>query len=288
MGVLRWLLGKPNRKLDYVEPRIEPPVEPLVEPPHGGVPADQQKEVSNAIDAFSFFVDGLQTEFKKFSQVGESVKLWIPKVNNPDKVYIYHRDGPGGCLGTVPSTYSNIIISHLKNTLEYEAEIEALTENQCKLKCRLISKKETKRRKEEKKATIRKELTKAYGAKNPITLMLATSRRNAVKAGDKLVMEFNDLDSYVQAVSTQRGPYSSQWHINFLNQTGEIIGILDHDKSIIQRILKAHFNSYLFNIEVLDTFAHLDYSEEKKRSNWKGYPIKLLITPYKGTDPTSS
>ncbi|GAF78077.1 unnamed protein product, partial [marine sediment metagenome] len=131
------------------------------------------------------------------------------------------------------------------------------------------------------KASLRKELTKAYNPKNPITLMLTTDKKNAAKAGDKLIIEFNDLDSYLQDVSTQRGPYSCQWQIKFLDQTGKTIGIFANDKSTIQRILKAHFNSYLFDVEVSDTFTHVDYSEEKARSNWTGYPIKLVITPYK-------
>jgi ASC-1-like (ASCH) protein len=122
-----------------------------------------------------------------------------------------------------------------------------------------------------------KELTKAYNPKKPITLMLATKNKNTVKKGDKLIIEFDDLNSYIQDVDVQ----SCQWHIKFLNQSGKTIGILEQDKSTIQKILKAHFNTYLFDVEVSDTFSHLDYSEEKQRSNWKGYPIKLIITPYK-------
>lgn len=271
MGFIRWLFGKPNKKPECIEP------------PQDGVPANQNQEVSNETDALTFFVDGLQIQ--EFTQVGMSVKLWIPKVN-PDKVYIYHRDGPGGCLGVVPSEYSDIIISHLENALDYYAEIVELTDKTCKIKCRLISEEETKHNIEEDKASLRKELTKAYNPKKPITLILTTDKKNAAKAGDKLIIEFNDLDSYLQDVSAQRGPYSCQWHIKFLDQTGKIIGILDHDKNIIQKILKAHFNSYLLDVEVSDTFTHVDYSEEKARSNWTGYPMKLVITPYKSSNMT--
>lgn len=110
MNFLRWLFGKPNKKPNCIEPH------------QNDVPANQNKEVSNAI-VLSFFVDGLQLEFKEFSRIGESVKLWIPKTNNPDKVYIYHRDGPGGCLGIVPSEYSDIVMSHLEDGLDYDAII---------------------------------------------------------------------------------------------------------------------------------------------------------------------
>jgi len=275
MGFFRWMFGKPNKKPDRIEV------------PKYVIPANQNQELINETGCLTFFVDGLQIEFKEFSQIGEPVNLWIPKIDYPDKVYVYHRDGPGGCLGIIPSEYSGIVISHLKDGLDYYAEIVELTDKACKIKCRLISKEETKHKIEGDKASLKHELTKTYNPKKPITLTLTTDKKNAVKAGDKLIIEFNDLDSYLQDVRAKRGPDSCQWHIKFIDRTGKTIGILDHDKSTIQKILKAHFNSYLFDIEVSDTFTHLDYSEEKERSNWKGYPIKLVITPYKSSNTTS-
>lgn len=262
MGFLSWLFGKPNKKPDFIEP------------PQDVIPANQNQEDSNKTDCLTFFIDG--PHIREGTQVGTSVKLWIPKVN-PDKVYIYHRDGPDGCLGIVPSKYSDIIVSHLVDALDYYAEIEELTDNTCKIKCRLISKEETEHRKAEKRASLRNELTKPYNSKKPIMLMLATKKKKAVKVGDKLIIEFEDLDSYVQDVI----PQSCQWHIKFLNQAGDTMGILDNDKSTIQKILKAHFNSYLLDVGVLDI--------AKERSNaWKGYPVKLVITPYKSSNTTSN
>jgi|LGOV01.1.fsa_nt_gb hypothetical protein len=138
MGFLRWLFGEPNKKPDYIEP------------PQDLIPANQNQEDSNKTNCFTFFVDGLQDNFKEFSHVGESVNLWIPDVDDPDKVYIYHRDGPGGCLGTVPSekNFDWPIIFHLEAGKNYYAKIIELTENECKIECRLISKEETEHRKE--------------------------------------------------------------------------------------------------------------------------------------------
>jgi hypothetical protein len=272
MGFIRRLFGNQTEKPT------------LAEPIHNVISTNENQADSHESGYFSFYVSGLQNEFKEFSRIGESVNLWIPK-DNPDRVYIYHRDGPGGCLGTVPSQYSGNIMYHLLNALDYKAIIEELTDNTCKIMCRLSSKEQTEQRKIEQKATLKKELTKAYNPKKPITMIMimTTKRRNSVKVGDKLLIELNDLDSYIQHEDDKKGPYSSQWSINFFNQVGKIVGILDHDKATIQKILKAHFNSYLLDIEVTDTFAGVDYSEEKQRSNWTGYPIKLVITPYKTT-----
>ena len=229
---------------------------------------------SNKTDCFTFFIE--RPHIREGTQVGTTVKLWIPKVNT-DKVYIYHRDGPDGCLGIVPLNYSDIVVSHLVDGLDYDARIVELTDNTCKIKCRLSSREETEHRKKEYKASIRKELTKTYNPQKPITLMIATKNKSTVKKGDKLVIEFNELDSYVQNVHVQ----SCQWHIKFLNQTGKTVGIFENDKSTIQRVLKAHFNSYLFNVEVLDV--------AKERSTaWKGYLVELVIKPYKNNNMMST
>ena len=137
MGILRRLFGKPNKKPDR-----------LLQTTQQAVPPIQKPQVLNKTIWLNFFVDGLQKEFKEFSHVGESVKLWIPKIDYPEKIYIYHRNGPGGCLGIVPSQFFDMIISHLKKGLESVANIEELTENGCKILCGLISKEETEQNKE--------------------------------------------------------------------------------------------------------------------------------------------
>lgn len=238
-----------------------------IEPPQDVITVNDYQEDSDfqrflkAGSGFIFSVDGPQDD----TYVGMSVNLWIPKVKNPDFVYIYPRNGPGR-LGVVPSTYFDIIADHLLDAMDYDARIVERTYNTCKIKCRLISKEETERRKEEYKASLKKELTKPYNPKKPIMLMIAATKKKAVNVGDKLIIEFEDLDSY--------GPYPCQWHIKFLNQTGDTIGIFADDRSTIQRILKAHFNLYLFDIEVLEI-------ANERSSAWKGYLTKLVIKPFK-------
>lgn len=267
VGVIVFLLLKKTGEKQQIEKemacfkRIQGRLdaEYLLEKEIAGAKTNEDKKTQPSINKtnyFDFLVDGLQTNFKEISYVGESVKLWIPK-DNAEKVFIYHRDGPGGCLGIVPSKHSNIIISHLKKALEYEAVIEELAENKCKIKCRLISKKETVNKIEGKKASLKAELTKPYKPKGPIKLELKIKNKDNAKAGDKLEIAFSDLDSYLQDVSTKRGPFSCQWHLSFFNQKGETVSILKNNKSTIQKILKAHFNSYLFDIEVSETFNHL-------------------------------
>jgi hypothetical protein len=263
MSFLHYLFGKQKEKSNSTEPLHE-------------IKSTNDKIDYYGVDGFTFYVNGLQDEFKEFSRVGESVKLWIPKEGgNPDKVRIYHRDGPRGCLGIVPSRYSNIIISHLKDSLDYESIIEEITDNMCKIKCRLYSKEETIKRKENDKESIRTELTKPYNPKKPITINFSIDWKKVVKGGEKLVIKFDDIDSYVQLLEKKHG--NSQLELKFLNQNGDIIGIYDKDKTIIQRILKGHFNSFLFDVEVFDT-------PTESNVNWNGYPTKVVITPYKNNN----
>jgi hypothetical protein len=205
-------------------------------------------------------------------RVGMSVKLWIPKTKDPDTVYLYDRSSPYGSFGIIPPQYSDIVVPHLMTEMDYDARVAELTYNKCQIKCRLISKEETEHRREESKASLKNELTKPYNPKKPITLMFSMKTKEGAKVGDKLIIEFEDIDSY--------GPYPCQWHIKFRNQTGDTIGFFSDNRSIIQRILKAHFNSFLFDVEVLDV-------AKERNIAWKGYPTKLVITPYKSNNGES-
>lgn len=193
---------------------------------------------------------------RDFNEIDVSVKLWIPK-EDPEDVFIFHRDGPDGRIGIVPYKYKDIIMSHILAGLEYDARTIELGFNKCKIKCRLISKDET-------EGAIRTELTKPYNPKKPFTLFFTLKKKSSAKKGDKLRIEFDELDSYL----------NGKWNLKFINQSGEIVGSGSDDKNTIRKILKAHFNSFLFDVEVLDI--------EKERDSYrKGYLTKLVITPYK-------
>lgn len=207
-------------------------------------------------------------EAQESTYIGMPVNLWIPKVKNPDEVYIYPRNA-NYSLGTVPVAYSDLIINHILMGMNYDARVVDRDDNSCKIKCRLISKEENALRKEEYKASLIKEMKKPYAPQKPIMLTFATNRKNAVKAGEKLGIEFEELESY--------GFYPKlyfPWHIKFLNKAGKTIGVFANDRSIIQRILKAHYNSYLFDIEVLEIANERNYA-------WKGYLTKLVIKTFK-------
>ena len=85
--------------------------------------------------------------------VGMPVNLWIPKVENPDFISIYPRNGRCS-LGVVPSKYFDIIARHLLEAMEYDARIIEHTDNTYKIKCRLISKEETEQGKAEKRLSL--------------------------------------------------------------------------------------------------------------------------------------
>jgi hypothetical protein len=257
-----------NRKVESQIETLDKKPE-FIEPPQDRPTANQNQEDSpHESTCYTFFVDS--PRIQDITYVGMPVNLWIPHEKNPDKVFIYHRNGPYGPLGFVPSKYSDIVVSHLEDALDYEAKIVELTDNTCKIVCILYSKEGTKRRNEEYKVSLKKELIKSYKPKTPIKLMIA-AKKKGVKVGDKLKIEFKDLDSYIQDVTTKSS--LCPWQIRFLDQAGQPIGILDNDKSRIQRILKAHFNSYLLDIEVLDV-------HQERSTAWKGYPLQLVITPY--------
>lgn len=86
-------------------------------------------------DGFIFNVDRPRIQDNPYCSpsIGMPVNLWIPEVKNPDNVYIYLRS-PGPPLGIVPQKYSDIIVSHLVASMDYDARIVELTYNTVKIK----------------------------------------------------------------------------------------------------------------------------------------------------------
>ena len=86
MNFLRWLFRKPNKKRK------------LRTASQDTICENRNQEVVSETAELTFYVDRLHRAFKKLSRVGEFVSLWIPRTDYPDEVYIYHKNGPGGCL----------------------------------------------------------------------------------------------------------------------------------------------------------------------------------------------
>jgi len=234
----------------------------FIEPFSSVASANRNEDVPIEPNTIIFNVE--RPHIRDFNEVGANVKLWTPK-DDPENVYIFHRDGPDGRIGTVPYKYAGIIISHILSGLECKAEIIELGINKCKIRCRLISKEETELRKAKEKEVLRTELTKAYNPKKPITLVFIMKKKRSAQVGDKLNIEFDELDSYVQG----------QWNMRFLNQVGDVVEGFYYDSTDkMRRLIKAHFNSFLFDVEVLDI-------EKERNRALGGYPAKLIITTYK-------
>jgi hypothetical protein len=225
-------------------------------------------------DGLIFFVDRPRIHNRWDSaSIGQPVNLWIPEVKNPDNDYIYLRS-PGPPIGLVPYKYIDIIASHLADSMDYDARVVEFTDNTIKIKCRLFSREDTKRMNEDYKSSLIKELKKPYNPKKSIILMIATKKKKAVKVGEKLIIEFEDLGSY--------GLLACPWQIKFLNQAGDTIDIFAQDRNIIHKLLKSNFNSFHLDVEVVDIAKTSERMWNKLTHNfWKGYPIQLVITPHK-------
>jgi hypothetical protein len=121
-------------------------------------------------DGFIFSVD--KARIQDITCIGMPVNLWIPQGKNPEEACIFHRNGPYGPIGTVPPKYSDVVISHLQSGMNYDARIVELTYNTCKIKCKLFSREEDERRKEQHKASLKEQLTKPYKPKKPVILTI--------------------------------------------------------------------------------------------------------------------
>lgn len=225
--------------------------------------ADVQTQTATS-DTFIFHLDNVQAMELSQCSIGDYVNLWVRK-DDPRKIYVFRRGSVGGTgrIGFVPSKYSQLIASHITRGMEYETEIVGLGNRKCEIKCRLISGEETESRKSQEREHLRHELTKKYSPTKPIELVLNVESNAIPQKGDSLRVVFDELDKYVQ---------SSEWQIKFVDQDGNPVGTKSDERGLMQRILKAHFNSFLFDVEVISN---------KEKHNWYANPIRLMLKPYK-------
>ncbi len=201
-------------------------------------------------------------------QPGNHTTLWMSK-DKPGKIFIFRPGslGGNGRIGFVPSQHARTISSHIAKGLDYESEIIELSGRRCAIECRLFSEEETETRRSAQEATYRQalkdELTKPYNPRKPIELFVDLPVQSGIKAGAKLQIEIQDLDSYLQS--------PNELCIRFLDQAGNTVSTKKDDRSIIKRILRAHFSSYSFDVEVVST---------KKQQGFYDNPAKLILTPY--------
>jgi hypothetical protein len=198
--------------------------------------------------------------------VGDYVKFWIPK-DDPDRIFIYRKGSVGGTgkLGFVPFRHAQIISQHLSKGLVCETEILSVENNKCQIRYRLVSKDETEEKKEVSREKLRAELTEKYTPQKPLKVTIDSTNTQFLKIGEKLRIEFSDLNYYV------KNPQS--WNFILLTQTGLSIGPKSINASSMKKLLKAHFNGYSFNIEVLTI--------SQKINEYCNSPVELLVTPYK-------
>jgi hypothetical protein len=240
MGILSWLFGKKNQEVDNVN----------------------TNNISFNVDEPSF------DELAK-CKIGEYVNLWTPP-DNPGKVFIYRRGSLGGTgkIGFVPKKYSHLISSHLTQSLPYGTAIIELNHNSCKIAYRLISEEELIPDEEMENAdkvrreNLRAELIKPYNPKKPIELDIPVARDIDISEGDKLEIIFDDLDTYVQN--------QYEWRLQFVDRKGNTF-LRQISKNKGKRLLKAHFNAYSFDVEVI--------SVPKIHTSLN--PVKILVKPYK-------
>ncbi len=219
-------------------------------------------------------------------RLGDFVKFWIPK-DDPDLVFIYRRRSVGGTgrIGVVPYRHARAIAGHMSDESgergECETEIVSLDSNHCKIRYRLISETETAANKAKKlellradKAKklelLRAELTKKYTPSKPFTIFIDPKGAKALKSGEKLKIEFDELEFYV------RDQY--KWQFRLIDKKGRTISPKWVAGGNMKKILKAHFNEYSFDVEVV--------SATKKLNEYCYSDIELRVTPYKGEIPS--
>lgn len=220
--------------------------------------SDSKPEGNSALEASvptnqSNHIEFLVNELNRFElsdcKIGDNVNLW--DADEAKKIFIY-RQGTElgeGKIGVCPDAFYEVISA----APGCEASIASIYEGGCKIVCKFLSKVEMDKREEQIKAIEEKkrqerrqqlleELEKKYSPKNSIKAIFHIKRNNSLMEGDQLYLDIKDKEHYLL------NPFQMQ--MNLLNQKKKKIGEIN-TASIIIRILKAHFNGYQFDINVL-------------------------------------
>lgn len=193
-----------NGNIGYFGVTLDLPIE-FVEPASSNIPITNDLEHTVEADTLLFYVEKIQPEELAQCRVGDYVNLWVRK-DDLHKVYIFRSGSVGGTgrIGYVPSKQSYIISTHLNKGLEYETEILEVDVNKlhCKIKCRLISPKETAVKQEAEAevaaSRLKAELQKRYTPKNSLSIRVQLPKNHKLKEGQELYLEKQPLEYYVQ------------------------------------------------------------------------------------------
>jgi hypothetical protein len=214
-------------------------------------PKGEQDVTTNKLgnDTIIFDADVSQLEELKKCQVGDYVKLWVPK-DNTLVVSIFRRGSIGGDgrIGYIPSKYSRAVYDHLKNGLEYETEIVEVNvqKSHCKIKCRLISKEETvtnqAKEAEIAAARLKSELQKSYYPKKNLSVRVQLPKDHNLKEGQELYLQKQPLEHYMQN--------ALRIHLDFLDENGIIVAQKTNEPALIHAILRGLFNKLPMNFRL--------------------------------------
>lgn len=182
-----------------------------------------------------FLVNELNEYELLFCNVGDSVNLWVS--NEIGKVFIYKRGTTSGDgkIGVCPDVYYQAISEASRR----EAKIANINEGSCKISCRLISRE---MEIQDGRQKLFEELSKKYSPKSSIKTVVHTIKNKKLMKGDKLFLDIKDKEHYLL------NPLKLT--IAVLNQNKAKIGDITI-ANIVIRILKAHYNGYRFDVNVI-------------------------------------
>ncbi len=211
----------------------------------------------NQSDQIEFLVNKLNRFELSNCKVGDVVNLWV--ADEAKEIFIYREgsDFGEGKIGICPDAFFKVISA----APGCDARIVSIYEGGCKIACRLISKAEMAERVKQIKAAekvrvqairdkLREELEKKYSPKTSIKAIFDIDRNHKLTKEDKLYLDIKDKKYYL------RNP--RHLRMDLLNHKKEKIGET-RTADIVIRIVKAHYNGYELDLNVVSFDGHAYY-----------------------------
>jgi multisubunit Na+/H+ antiporter MnhB subunit len=118
----------------------------------------------------------------------------------------------------------------------------------------------------EDKERLKEYLTAKYNPRQPVTFFIDMNDIGNNCNTDQLQIEFETLDYYIN--------HPNDWYITFKDPNGNVLCRKKDERSkVIERLLKAHFNSYMFDVEIILSANHMHQMYRNA--------VKIVAKPYK-------
>ena len=185
------------------------------------------------IDIFHLDPDELAEQ-----SINQRVKLWKPP-DNADKIFLYLGDWR---LAYIAGSYYELVASHLRQKLPYEASLTEMAASSCRITCTLISQEEAAILQKQERQKLEAKTAKKYTPQKGFEFSVELPKKHKLQEGQCLFLDKDPIEN----TSENTGGFV----LKFVDEKNNVVAHKRWEKEKIQRILRARNSGYKLVIKI--------------------------------------